>query len=398
MSYESIESPVPHQPLQHNNQPTNVTLEPEDHLLHEQTTVPQPTDSTTISIQVHQEDDHLKAVVDNCNPKHVSFFLGEHSSPQSFSHKDQPGPQTCVIEASVELHAPTGPGFEETEDATVEENTAVEKEEESSCVSDSEEECELECEQTEDDNVNDVVESCLESQEEVFNKERGEMFVVQDLSKVTPAIMTSEDSIQQTISINHEDKELRRIDICESESPQSDQMKEESVNNISNSGVVYEDRQSLRSSNESIVKVSDEESVGDEAEAMQAANGDMIAEVDPEKIAGHWSESGASSIFKLHMNGCPLEGESVSSVGSVQEEIEIVKATNDLNNIGELTLSCNAEQNESDTAADLNENSDFSILETSSVPELVDSKLGEAVSSSVSLDASEDSHEVDLSH
>uniref|UniRef100_A0A3B3ZJ94 PX domain-containing protein n=1 Tax=Periophthalmus magnuspinnatus TaxID=409849 RepID=A0A3B3ZJ94_9GOBI len=410
-----------------------------DHLQQEDTTEPLPNDPTsTISIQVHHTNDHLKAVVDNC--KHVSFFLGDNESPESFSSKEQdeelPGTNGSVIEASVELHSPTGPVFEEIDEATIEENTIVQKEEHLNCiVSNSVERSELNCnglvksickltvEYVEDKEA-DVLENQVESKEEVLENhlkfhddmknELRETLVIQDYSNAGVALAANsevttseEDSNEQTISIENEENENIHNDVkanvCASEfieqiDPHMDQMEDDSVD-MANSDIVYEDRQSLRSSNESIVKVSDEESIGDDVEAMQESNGDVHTELVPEEITDHWSETEASSIFTLHMNGCPLEVEEhISNVSSIQEEIEIVKGTNDLNYVSELTTSSNLESNESESVVDLTENSDFSILETSCVPESVDSKLvmGENLCSPVSLDASEDGIEVPL--
>ncbi|XP_055006119.1 sorting nexin-11 isoform X2 [Boleophthalmus pectinirostris] len=438
VSYESMESPVPHQPSQLNKQLLPESSKPVDHVQQDNTTEPLLSDSTsTTSIQVHQTNDHLKAVVENS--KHVSFFLGDRGSPENLCYKEQeelPGTNGCVMEESVELHSPTGPGFEETEEATIEENTTEQKEEHDSCiVSNSEEESEVNCNgllnnlcevTVENVEVNqaDVLEKQVESKKEDaendlkfqddMKNELGETVVKQDYSNgdvllaVNSEVTSSgEESNEQIISIEHEENENMhtafKVEVCANEfiqqiDPHMDQTKDKSIE-ISNSDIVYEDRQSLQSSNESIVKVSDEESIGDDAEVMREANGDIHTEVVPQEITGHWSETGASSIFTLHMNGCPLEAEErISNVGSIQEEIEIVKGTNDLNNTSELTTSGNLESNESESVVDLTENSDFSILATSCVPESVDLKLamGENLCSSMSLDASEDSIGVPL--
>ncbi|KAK7919396.1 hypothetical protein WMY93_010680 [Mugilogobius chulae] len=383
VSYESMESPVPHQPLQQSNQLFSVPLNPEDCIKQEDLTELEPGDTNAISIQAHQTNDHLKAVVENC--KHVSFFLGDNESPEAFSYKEiaRPESNSCIIEASVELHSPTGPGFEETEEATIEENTKVQNEQISSSILNLQEESEVNCNGLSKDQCEEIVE-------------------LKEVDVLESQLESGEDDIQNNLKIQDDVKNEKNekthnafeIEVCASElTPHVDKSAD-----ISNSDIVYEDSQSLRSSNESIVKVSDEESIGDDAEVMQEANGDIHAEVGPEEITGHWSETGASSIFKLHMNGCPLEEEeeSSSNVGSIQEEIEIVKGTNDLNNVCALTTSGNLESNESDSVVDLTENSDFSILETSCVPESVESKLALGETLSVSLDASEDTNEVPL--
>ncbi|XP_072312979.1 sorting nexin-11 [Eucyclogobius newberryi] len=428
VSYESMESPVPHQPFQP-NQLLPVASKPEDCLQEETTIEPQPSDTTAIAIQVHQTNDHLKAVVENC--KHVSFFLGGSESPETFSYKEQdeqPGFISCVIEASAELHSPNVTEFEETEEATTEENTTAQKEEQynSNTVSNSEEECEVNCNgrsKDEGEHVNEEngMENQLESKEgarenhfkfqDDVKNESGDAVTIQDYSHTcavnSEGTTSEDDSTEQTVSVNNEENENLRnaveLDVSAGDSVQFIKPHRDEAVDISNTDIVYEDTRSLRSSNESIVQVSDEESVGDDAEVMQEANGDIHTEVIPEEITGHWSETRASSIFKLHMNGCPLEEEeeeeeSISNAGSIQEEIEIVKGTNDPNNVSELTLSGNLDSNESESAVDLTENSDFSILETSCLPESVESKLamGETLPSFVSLDASEDGNEAPL--
>ncbi|CAL9699495.1 unnamed protein product [Knipowitschia caucasica] len=381
VSYESMESPVPHQPFQQNNPLLAVASEPADALQDEDTTEVHSHASRPV-----QTNGHLKAVVDDF--KHVSFFLGSNESPESLSCKEQellPGTHSCVVEAAVELHLHSGFGFEETDEATIEQNTIVQRE--GCCiVQNPEEKGNVYCNGLRNDLCERTVERMnethdsenqLESEEDVF--ENGLKF--QDLTNESCETVVIQDNLNTEIT--------PKDDLVQC----LDQRKDKSVD-TSNTDVVYEDRQSLRSSNESIVKVSDEESIADDAEVMQEANGDDHSEVSADGITGHWPETGASSIFKLHMNGCPLEEEeeSISNVGSIQEEIEIVKGTADTN-ISE--LSDNLESNESTSAVDLTENSDFSVLESSCVPLSVDGKLaiGGMLSSSVSLNASEDSNE-----
>lgn len=519
VSYESMESPVPHQPILQND----VASDPVQSLLHEEP-AESPTNSNTVSIHVHQTNDQLKAVVENCGTKHVSFFLGDGESPGSF--KDQTVPSSCLIEASVELHSPSGPELEETLETTIGENTLVHKEQDgrfchSEEDSDFNEHTQYLCEKTEvvnvatEDNVEIVVESNLEFQKEAYEDASVEIHIVANghieslnHSDVTDVILGDQDSTEQSVSMIHEEKETThneaQVELCMNESVQqtrsvfeetlestteensvvvhedssfssSDEDSEVDtadlcenselmVNNVDNvlesqqvdledtneinvinghfegldpttadldvmlgeggsnvpiiheetmhkeaevelaqqtdhqpdktkqesvniNDIVYEDRQSLQSSNESIVKVSDEESVSDDGDVMLAANSDI--KVFPEEVTGgHWSKTEAPSIFKLHMNGCPLQKESISDVGSVQEDIETIKGTND--RVSDLRNSENLESTESETA----ENSDFSILETSCVPELVDSNL--TMGEILSLETSEESHEVDV--
>lgn len=416
-----MHSPAPHQPFLQNKKPLGSASDPVDDLTNEDTAEPLLTNSNTISLRVHQTSDRLEAIVENCGTKHVRFFLGDNPSPESLS--EWLVPISCVIEAPVELHSPTEPKFEETVETTIEENTIIETEQETSSVSNSDDlgsdvEARTEtCVESvvtvgnviSEDNgfIEEVLEAHLDSQDEDGSTERTNGHI-QGTGHSCPEVITSMFSDKKTneensneLTANNKQTMHNEVaaEVCARESVQHrdthlDQMKGTDSVKISNTEFADEDKQSLRSSNESIVSVSDEESVFDEADTMQAANGDI--KICPKEVS-HWSEAEASSIFKLHMNGCPLEKEIISIVGSVQEEIETIRGTNDQNNIRELTQSSSMESSEPDAAGDFTENSDFSILETSCVPELVDNRLTEQeVLSSVSLDASEESHEVDV--
>lgn len=110
---------------------------------------------------------------------------------------------------------------------------------------------------------------------------------------------------------------------------------------------------SLHSSNESIMKVTDEESVCDEAE--ESLREEFGFEKSSSTEETLWSEG--SNILDLHINGYPEERDGDAVDGT--------------------ELSGSLDTNSTVKAADLTENSDFSILEASGSPGLADQKYQE---------------------
>lgn len=107
---------------------------------------------------------------------------------------------------------------------------------------------------------------------------------------------------------------------------------------------------SLHSSNESIMKVTDEESVCDEAD--ESLREELGFEKSSSAEETLWSEG--PNILGLHINGYPEERD-----GDTADDVE---------------LSGSLDTNSAVKAADLTENSDFSILEASGSPGLADQK------------------------
>ncbi|XP_031699311.1 sorting nexin-11 [Anarrhichthys ocellatus] len=115
------------------------------------------------------------------------------------------------------------------------------------------------------------------------------------------------------------------------------------------------DEDGRSSSNDSIVQVSDEESLCDDAEdSIQAANG--YVEMPSEEV--HWSPVEASSrnILDLHSNGHSVEKDDIS----VHEDEDQQHITDISDSRKSLDLNLTV-------TGDLTENSDFSIIESSSI-------------------------------
>ncbi|XP_034073458.1 sorting nexin-11 isoform X3 [Gymnodraco acuticeps] len=121
ISYESMESPVPHQPclqLKETCSPellSCVDSEPQDCELERD-------DKDTVeflykensSVMVLQGDNHLEAIVEDCVPSEATFYLGESQNvPESLSLEEQTQQKSCQIQTPVEVHSPMNTDFQE---------------------------------------------------------------------------------------------------------------------------------------------------------------------------------------------------------------------------------------------------------------------------------------------
>ncbi|XP_029312457.1 sorting nexin-11 [Cottoperca gobio] len=121
VSYESMESPAPHQPCVLPKEPFSPELlscgdsDPLDGLLmlrDKDTAEFQLKDNS--SVRVLQENNHLEAVVEDCGPAEATFFLGDSQDvPESLSLAEQTQHISCQIQTPVEVHSAMGTGFEE---------------------------------------------------------------------------------------------------------------------------------------------------------------------------------------------------------------------------------------------------------------------------------------------
>lgn len=434
VSYESMESPAPHQPTTQATETFSPELvscsdsDPLEGLL-------QPCEKDTIelqhkeksSIKVLQKNNHLEAVVEDCSPTEASFFVGDsQEEAESPSHVQQ---RSCRIQTPVEVHSPMETGFEVSggtdgmaeEVGTVREESVTTSDTEEKTVAhpDTEDKAE-ELESSEEANVEDNVEpeKCVnsvaildfkdteaESEEDVLEdvcseKQVLENHLISEVNGLEHSDAEGHDgdvSDHQEFSSSVEQEEPENegsADSSKEETLPESEVLEESHNEQSFTQVQSdgddithqtdqnqlpeqevdligtkddEDSRSLPSSNESIVKVSDEEeeSICEEAEdSIQAENGYM--KTPPEEVT-LWSETSGGNILDLHMNGCPVTKEDVST----QEDEDL----QDVSRISELSKS--VDQNSTVTGGDLTENSDFSILESSCSPGLADSRCAE---------------------
>ncbi|XP_040923301.1 sorting nexin-11 [Toxotes jaculatrix] len=432
ISYESMESPAPHQPCLQTKDTFSPELlscgdsEPLAGLLElgrKDTAELQHKEKSSISIS--QKNNHLEAVLEcDCGPTEATFFLGDNQDDtESLSLAEH-----TQIETPVEVHSPLGIGFEDNSvvNGVFEEECSGREEKESDLTLDTEEntvhhsEMEVKVEQADspgeaekdmnsgtaldfknDDSEGQVTESNTRSQEEVLEVVCSEKVVLEnhvvsevngldhvertddpisdvscpEESKKSDGQKETDDKISYECGIK-EDTPLQSEVHAESDDVNSVPELESGMDLVGTKDESDEDSHSLPSSNESIVKVSDEES--DETEdSIQAANGYM--KTSPEEVS-HWSEVETSSrnILDLQINGCSVGREDISAP---EDE--------DLQYMTSLDL------NSTVAGGDLTESSDFSILETSCVPGVAESKYVEQETlSTLSLEASEDTHEV----
>ncbi|XP_047465565.1 sorting nexin-11 [Mugil cephalus] len=424
ISYESTESPAPHQPFLHTNDTFSPELlpcgdsDPLDGLLEvcDQGSYEIPHKEHS-SVRISEQNNHLEAVVEDFGPTEATFYLGE--SPEQAQQNN------CQIQTPVEVHSPMGTGLEEGYGATGEEE---EEEEESVLTIDAEERTVIhpdtqevvdqrdESEEANGENAEpekslssvvlldfkDSEEQITENdatRQEQEEEEEGEE-VLEDICSEKQALenhITSE--VCQVVADGNSDKteseetgskeELPlQTEICEAHEENGEpevingdcvtfqETHQNEKDLVSEDEEEEEDTHSLQSSNESIVKVSDEESVCEEEEDSSG-----FTKTCPEDDA-HWSQVQNGNVLDLQLNGCATEMEDVS----LREDGDL-KFTGDISGLS-------ADLNS--TLAD-GENSDFSILEISCAPGLVESKCTQQEApSSPSLDASEENVEVEV--
>lgn len=407
VSYESMESPAPHQPCLQTQETTSPELVPcsdEDPL----EGLLQLCDKDTVelehrkpSVKVLQVNNHLEAVVEG--PAEASFFLGDGQE-----EVQQSG---CQIQTPVEVHSPMGADFEwnggvddvfeEVKDQQMESvgtadagektfgppETEEEEEEEEKAdqpgrseavnVEDKPEKCEspVTISDFKAGSQEDVVVICSENhvlEDKIISGADGLQHEghVTDVSCAEEAKISDHDidrSAESEIGgeaphASELQQETRRVPgRAESDGVQeADQNEaEQAADPVGTKADSDEDSGSLPSSNESIVQVSDEEeSPCDEADdSSQAANGDV--KVSAAEVA-LWSEveSSGRNILDLRLNGCPAENEDPST----QEDLKYIS-----------DLSRSLDLHSPLTTGDLTDNNDFSILETSCSPGLSDS-------------------------
>ncbi|XP_032358886.1 sorting nexin-11 [Etheostoma spectabile] len=416
VSYESMESPAPHQPCLQPKEIFSPELlsrndsDPLEGLLEvcDQVTVELPNKAKS-SVRVLQKHNHLEAVVEDPGPTEVSFFVGESQDvAESLSPAERTQQRRCQIQTPVEVHSPMGTDFEENRMDSLFEGCSIR--EESVTTLDTEEKT-VPLPDTE--KKADQREGSVEAKIEKVS----EKHVISDVSGInvfeTTEVHVEDASCPEGFKNldQHKEPDNKKSDESErkEETPLQSQIHED-TNNVHSVPEVQssaddtvqqmdqveqeedlvgtkedsdEDNHSI--SNESIIKVSDEESICEEAEdSLQAANG--YVKTSPEDVP-HWAHVDASTrnILDLHMNGCPVEKEELSA--REDEDLQYINNKSELKQFLDL--------NSTVTGVDLTENSDFSILESGSAPGLAQgNRMEQETWSSLPLDASEGTHEV----
>lgn len=319
----------------------------------------------------------LEAVVECVYEPAVTFFLGnQQDDEESLSPTDE-SPQTSShqIQTPVEVHSPV-------EHRVFEEESVVtlDTEEKAVPAAQTDQMNSPEAAVVEKNNDSEVLEDRVISEVNCLERvDRSEGPAADVACLKEPGNEESDKSAGKEETPLQPQMHVETDDMnCFPEGQEMDQ-KQAGQDLIGNKDESDEDSQSLTSSNESIVKVSDEESVGDEAE--DSIQDSLQAADSYTKTASHWSDVEASSqnILDLQINGYPVEKENISA--QEDEDLQYMTSLDPDPAVG---------------GGDLTESGDFSILESSGVTGLAVSKHAEQETVSLSLVASEETHEVEV--
>lgn len=356
--------------------PMTELLESQEQLSNDDTLDPQREENSLMT--VIQKNNHLEAMVeDGDKPRGAVFFLGEgQEETESQSHRIQtPVEVHCSGEAPFQvsngrdgqsdeevsmrgLSDVTSDGVEErtgedsegerspqeaTPDVPLCVDTAAVLDVEGSHAGNSEhvpedvcpelpenQHCELD---SSPQDIRDMVEQVQAEEEESMKLE----------SRETPA------QFSQILGENDQVQMAPHVESSDSDAQLGDEQVEQ-VDLARSRGESDEEGDSLHSSNESIMKVTDEESECDEAE--ESTMEELHFKRSSSKEEALWSEG--PNILDLHINGYPEEG-----AGDGTDTADRSDAL---------------DVNSAVKGADLAENSDFSILETSGSPGLSEMK------------------------
>ncbi|XP_068161802.1 sorting nexin-11 [Antennarius striatus] len=411
ISYESMESPAPHQPclqVKEIFRPDLLSCSDSEPLGTPENHCDQGTEELQQKekIQVLQTSDHLEAVVDDCNTAEVSFYLGDGQDDSgSLSPAELPHQRT---ETPVEVHNPIAAGPEINDEVNSasdglcsprQESVGTDTDKNTDAHPDTEEDAEVENKSETEKCVDsavilDPVKSDTRSQEDVLEDMCSEMQVLenhviadddddegfpcvsgsdgQDADVICPEeIVNSDrqvepDEVTPELEINVETPSESEIMEEVDDTPQVEIGDDDSVQptdqrQISQElGLVVmknetdEDSYSLPSSNESIVKVSDDESICDEASDLIQTENDYMNTSCVEVAL--WSEVETSSTNILDLKGSLAEKHDIST----QEDGEDLQYISEINN-----LCTSLDVNLGVSVGDLTENGDFKILATS---------------------------------
>ncbi|KAM9837525.1 sorting nexin-11 [Aulostomus maculatus] len=387
VSYESMESPAPHQPQ---TRPTNTTPEPASH--GEDLLECCDLDSDGLQhkdkscVRVLQRNHLLEAVVEKRGPVEPIFFLGDRPDDPAEDSQQK----SCQILTPVEVHSPMVAGVDK-EGGTVEKVTILDTIREMASHP----------------GVTDEEGQRDDSASKPGNSEGISGFTNHDSRELS--VDLEDICCQNQVSLDRVTSELDGPDPtsgtagpipdvpCPEEQSggrgqeNSDKLVNEEETTLQGNHLVPEgthddveqqpslavsdnekpddgDDQSLPSSNESIVKVSDEESL-DEA--------DVATDYMTTEVAPHWSDMEEKVILDLQENGCPAQKD--------RRYLADLADLRDLSSSLDLSVG----------TGDLTENSDFSVLETGS--EVADSKFVEQEAPpSPSMDAKEETRDVEV--
>lgn len=306
-------------------------------------------------IRVLQKNNQMEAVLEECSATDVSFFLGDKSDLKSSGLEDQTQHRSCQIQTPVEVHSTAGAAFEDN--CEFEESVTVSTEEKTHL--DTEEQPDrLRGEEKSSLPHLDFEDRDRECQRvpEADSPEKQVLEINDGLERVTEVKNSEEEKqpeiIEQT-SVKPEINVARTPQLERSEDTQK--QADEQVDDKD------EDGHSVLSSNESIIKVTDEEGICEEVRDFNEDENCYVNTSD-EEIPLWSTDDSIKNIIDVHLNGCPQEVEHGSTLQDVLQAEELHYKTH-ISEFSESVI-----MNTTLTGGEQTENSDFSVLETSSSP------------------------------
>lgn len=299
----------------------------------------------------------MEAVLEECSATGVSFFVGDkEAEAESPGLEDQTQTRSCQIQTPVQVHSTAEAAFEDN--CELEERIPLNPGEETAC-SDTEEQPDHPKEGEKNSLPDfDFKDRDTESQDvpEVDGTEKQVLEINDGLEHEAEVKSSGEEEPPEIIehtSVKPEVNVDSAAQLERSEDTQMDQKEaDEQVDDKD------EDGHSVLSSNESIIKVSDEESICEEVRDFSEDEKCYMSEEIP-----LWSaDDSIRKIIAAHLNGCPQETEDGSTPPEVPQAEELQHKT-DICDFSESGIT-----NSTLMGGDQNENSDFSILETSCSP------------------------------
>lgn len=341
-------SPVPHQPSLPAQEVFRPDLLPGADSDHVELFHPASRDGSQLKekslIRVLQKNNQLEAVLEECGAAEVSFFLGDNPvEPQSPGLEGQSRHRSCQIQTPVQVHSVRGAGFED--DCELEESITLNPEEETVDPSDTEEQPERLREEEKSSPPDSDLDRDDGTEKQVLVLER--VAEVKNSEEEKEPGLVGETPIKPEIDVDGTPP-LDRSEDTQVDQKEADEEADKD-----------EDGESVLSSNESIIKVSDEESACDEVEDVNEDDKRYL-KTSGEEMPLWTADDSIRNIIDLHLNGCPPETEHASTPQDDLQAQELQSKTH----VCDLDETVNSPA----AGAELTENSDFSIIETSCSP------------------------------
>ncbi|XP_034427147.1 sorting nexin-11 isoform X1 [Hippoglossus hippoglossus] len=409
VSYESMESPAPHQPVLQATE----TLRPEPlscgdsdpladllELRDKDQAELQPEEESSVTIC--QRSDHLEAVVE-CEATEATFYLGD---VQDESLAEQTQQMSCQIQTPVEVHSPMGTGFQKGCEVVCELESAEEEEEERDVTLDTEEktvclsEAEVKTDQLlspEEAHIENVAcepEQCINPEVILDFKDNDcENTIIGSSGSSQEEVLEVVCSERQVLE-NHVTSELNHADTTEGQVPHV-RCEEESKKSDSEESSESESEEETTPQSEIHVETEDVKSVPEEDShsAVQQLDQveqevDLVGTKDESDEDTHSLPSSNESIVKVsdEESICDDTEESIQAVNGFVKMSDVDASSRNILDLqmngfpvekDELHYFTPLDLNSTAADGDLTESGDFSVLESSCVPGAADAKCAE---------------------